>query len=64
MYIYILILLNQFYVFFFNRIPTKAHTLNVQEKWHSGYYGTRMDMLRRIVDSGDLHVSGKLSTLY
>ena len=45
----------------FYRLPNKAHSLNVQDKWHTAYYGTRMDLLRRIVDSGDLHVSGKLS---
>ncbi|XP_076085064.1 neuralized-like protein 4 isoform X3 [Mytilus galloprovincialis] len=43
------------------KLPNKAHTLNVQDKWHSAYYGTRMDLLRRIVDTGDLHVSGSES---
>ena len=36
------------------RPPSKAHALNVAEKWHTAYHGTRLDLVRRILDRGDL----------
>ncbi|XP_025081591.1 neuralized-like protein 4 isoform X2 [Pomacea canaliculata] len=36
------------------RPQCKAHSLNVAEKWHTAYHGTRLDLVRRILDHGDL----------
>ncbi|KAL3861342.1 hypothetical protein ACJMK2_007378 [Sinanodonta woodiana] len=44
---------------FMLRISSKAHVLNVAEKWHVGYYGCHMEALRRILDSCDLHSPGE-----
>ncbi|KAK7486086.1 hypothetical protein BaRGS_00022695 [Batillaria attramentaria] len=38
------------------RAASKAHALNVAEKWHTAYHGTRLDLVRRILDRGDLLV--------
>ncbi|XP_076451881.1 neuralized-like protein 4 isoform X3 [Babylonia areolata] len=36
------------------RAPSKAQALNVAEKWHTAYHGTRLDLVRRVLDRGDL----------
>ena len=41
-------------------MPNKAHVLNVSEKWHVAYFGTKVETLRRILDTGDLHSTGKV----
>ena len=41
-------------IFLVFRPPSKAHALNVAEKWHTAYHGTRLDLVRRILDRGDL----------
>ncbi|KAJ8320876.1 hypothetical protein KUTeg_002463 [Tegillarca granosa] len=41
------------------KLPNKAYALNVMEKWHVGYYGIKMESMRRILDSGDLHLQGE-----
>ncbi|KAJ8320441.1 hypothetical protein KUTeg_002028 [Tegillarca granosa] len=41
------------------KLPNKAYALNVMEKWHVGYYGIKMESIRRILDSGDLHLQGE-----
>ena len=41
------------------RMSNKAHVLNVSEKWHVAYFGTKVETLRRILDTGDLHSTGK-----
>lgn len=43
------------------KMPNKAHVLNVSEKWHLSYFGTKVETLRRILDTGDLHSTGDLS---
>ncbi|XP_067658409.1 neuralized-like protein 4 isoform X2 [Haliotis asinina] len=40
------------------RAPCKAHSLNVFEKWHAAYHGTRVEVVRRILDYGDLLLPG------
>ncbi|XP_033763671.1 neuralized-like protein 4 [Pecten maximus] len=44
------------------RLLNKANALNIAEKWHVGYYGARMEAVRRILDSGDLHAVGEVAT--
>ncbi len=44
-------------VFFF-RIPAKAEAQNVTEKWHVAYHGTHPGVLRKILDSADLLMTG------
>ncbi|KAK3104995.1 hypothetical protein FSP39_014857 [Pinctada imbricata] len=43
------------------RLAHKASALSVSDKWHVGYYGTQMEALRRILDTGDLHVSSEIT---
>ena len=42
----------------------KASGLAMSEKWHVAYFGTRVESLRRILDTGDLHATGDTQQNY
>ncbi|XP_064610379.1 neuralized-like protein 4 [Liolophura sinensis] len=42
------------------RVSSKAHMLNVSEKWHVSFHGTRAEALRNILDRGDLLIPGDM----
>ncbi|XP_013418958.1 neuralized-like protein 4 [Lingula anatina] len=43
------------------KVPHRAQVLNVFEKWHIAFHGTRFDCVRRILDCGDLLMPGDLA---
>ena len=42
-------------------MPAKATACSISEKWHVAYFGTKVENLRKILDTGDLHSTGKTS---
>lgn len=40
------------------RVTPKVEVLQIFEKWHTAYHGCHTAAARRILDTGDLHVSG------
>lgn len=42
------------------RLPCKSHSLNMFDKWHSAFYGTRLEAVRKVLDCGDLHRSNEI----
>uniref|UniRef100_A0A0L8HEA4 NHR domain-containing protein n=1 Tax=Octopus bimaculoides TaxID=37653 RepID=A0A0L8HEA4_OCTBM len=42
------------------KTPCKSHNLNMFEKWHAAFYGTRLEAVRKILDCGDLHLSSEI----
>lgn len=42
------------------RLPCKIHNSNVFDKWHSAFYGTRLEAVRKVLDCGDLHRSSEI----
>ena len=44
---------------FCNRVTTKVELLHIFEKWHTAYHGTHTAAVRKILDTGDLHVAGE-----
>ena len=44
------------------RLPAKAEATNCQEKWHVGYTGAQISVIRTVLDSGDLLVMGEALT--
>ena len=43
------------------RAPNKAHALNVADKWHCAYHGSRTSEVRRILDTFDLLPTGQFT---
>ncbi|WAR14180.1 NEUL4-like protein [Mya arenaria] len=39
------------------RLPGKASMLAMSEKWHVAYFGSKVESLRKILDTGDLHAT-------
>ena len=48
-------------LYLFRRVPAKAESAQIQEKWHTSYHGTQVDLIRRILDGGDLLKQGYIS---
>ena len=44
-----------------SRVPPKAEMLNIFEKWHVAFHGTRELAVRKILDTGDLLMPGEVS---
>ena len=42
-----------------SRIPAKAEAQHITEKWHVAYHGTHPGVLRKILDSADLLMTGR-----
>lgn len=48
------------YKFFFPcRQRQKAPSFVASDKWHVAYYGTQLEVLRKILDTGDIHACSK-----
>ena len=40
-------------------MPSKANISSIVDKWHVAYFGTKITSLRKILDTGDLHATGR-----